>query len=365
MAGKRQAPTLKQISELCGFSQASVSMILNNRVDVSFSEETVRRVKEAAEQLGYTRRLEAAGRTKPFGERLIAVICPNISNPYYASLVQAIEQSAWERDFRILVVNTYRSADYEAKALELLETVNIGGIIFTMLPQESEVLAKVSRSLPTVVIGDKGSSLSIDTVEMDNYSAGVLLARHLLELGHEHVAYVSTTLNAGNSIRLKRLEGLVETFREVCPQGGVLVRSLEIEPRDELNELDVEYRVGNELARECMAEDRITAFVAVNDMVAYGVIDAVMDEGFSIPGDYSVCGFDNIFPSRLKPIGLTTVDNYIMDKGHNAFSMLHAKISGNKGEEGTPAIITRIEYPPRLIVRSSTARARKGKRSGE
>jgi LacI family transcriptional regulator len=363
MAGKRQGPTLRQVAELSGFSQASVSMILNNRMDVSFSDETIRRVKEAAEKLGYARKAEVQGRS--IGERLIAVMCPNISNPYYSTLVQAIEQSAWEKDYRILVVNSYRSAEFEARTLELLRSVAISGVIFTMLPQEPLLLERASKVLPCVVIGDKGSSLSIDTVEMDNYSAGVLMARHLLELGHERLAYVSTTLNAGNSLRLKRLQGLEETFRELCPQGRIIVRSREILPPEELGDIHIEHRVGHDLARECLAEGRakgsdfegVTAFVGVNDMVAYGVIDALREEGFAVPADYSVSGFDNIFPSGLLPIGLTTVDNYIVDKGHNAFSMLLSRMTGSKGEEGSPEVITRIEYPPRLVVRASTAAA--------
>jgi LacI family transcriptional regulator len=86
-------------------------------------------------------------------------------------------------------------------------------------------------------------------------------------------------------------------------------------------------------------------------------MDAIIAAGLTVPGDYSVCGFDNVFPSRLSPIGLTTVDNYIVDKGHNAFAMLLGRIEGGKEAEGSPKVITRVEFPPRLIVRASTAQA--------
>lgn len=365
MADKKANPTLKQIADLSGFSTASVSMILSKRSDVSFSEETVRLVHEAAEKLGYRRRAEAPEWPRAIDERLIAVLCPNISNPYYSTLVQAIEQSAWEKGFRVLVLDTYRSAESEARSLELLKAAGIGGIIFTMAPQAPEMLELASKSWPVVVIGDKGNSLNIDTVEMDNYSAGVLLARCLIELGHEHIAYVSTSLNRGNAIRLQRLKGVEDTLRARYPKAEVLVRSLEISPADELKDLHIEYRVGYELAKRCLDEEGITAFVAVNDMVAYGVIDAIRERKLSIPEDYSVCGFDNIFPSRLAPISLTTVDNFIVEKGHNAFAMLYGKIVGIKGDESSPEVITRIEYSPRLIVRASTGGAREpGKGAG-
>ena len=91
---KKPAPTLKQIAEMTGFSQASISMILNKRPDVSFSAETVRAVTAAAEQLGYAKSPSPSSRKPLSGKRAVAVFCPNITNPYYAVLVQAIEQSA-------------------------------------------------------------------------------------------------------------------------------------------------------------------------------------------------------------------------------------------------------------------------------
>jgi LacI family transcriptional regulator len=356
--GKKTTVTLKQIAELTGFSQASISMILNKRPDVSFSEETVRLVHSTAKKLGYEKKVDTNRNKQSFGENLVAVLCPNISNPYYSTLVQSIEQAAAEKDFRVMTLNTYRSPDLEAKYLSLLEGLGIDGIIFTIAPRDSAILTSVVKSVPSVVIGDKGGPLNIDTVEMDNYSASVLIARHLISLGHKQVAYVSTTLDPSNGIRLRRLQGLEDTFRLECPNGKVLVRSRNISPNEERQDMFVEHAVGWELTKECLANKDITAIVAVNDMVAYGAIDAIVEAGLSVPKDYSVCGFDNIFPSRLSPISLTTADNYIVDKGHNAFSMLYARMDGAKTDNAAPNVITRVEYPPHLVVRSSTARAR-------
>ena len=91
-------------------------------------------------------------------------------------------------------------------------------------------------------------------------------------------------------------------------------------------------------------------------MVAYGVIDAVRGAGFTIPGDYSVCGFDNIFPSGFTGVALTTVEHYMRDKGRNALEILHNKISGAASDRN----ITRVEYSHKLITRTSTAAPRAG-----
>lgn len=354
---KKSNPTLRQIAEQTGFSQASVSMILSGRDDVSFSEETVRVVKDAADRLGYHRKRLVASSNKRFGKGLIAVFCPNISNPYYSTLLQAIEQSAWAAGFQVFALNTYRSAEAEARYLELIETAAVSGAIFTMRPLNAQSFERTTSRIPTVVIGEKGGDYPIDAVEMDNYGAAVLVARHLIELGHERIAYLSTTLDAVNVIRTQRLRGLEETYASYAPKGSVSIRSRDITPSVELADLFVEHRVGYELAKECLEREEATAFVGVNDMVAYGIMDAIYDAGFSIPRDYSVCGFDNVFPSRLAAIGLTSVDNYIVEKGRNAFAMLSERMArpGSSDADGPmPTTITRVEYPPRLIIRGST-----------
>jgi LacI family transcriptional regulator len=356
--GGRGKTTIRQVAELSGFSQAAVSMILNGNLASSFSEETVSKVTQTAEKLGYSRRIRSvAGKKSERG--LIAVLCPNISNPYYATLVQAIENSARESGFRVMVLNSYRSADSEAANLKIAISSKASGLIFAMKPLVGDPLEFLRDGPPAVAIGDRGCSPNIDTVEMDNYGAGSLLARHLADLGHRHLVYLSTTLDDANNMRLRRLKGLEDGFLAACPKGSVEIKSRAVSPEEELKDLFIEHKVGFELAGECLEDGRTSAFVAINDMVAYGAMDAILQAGFSVPGDYSVCGFDNIFPSRLSSISLTTVDNYIPEKGRNAFAMLLARMREGSGTaKGGPQVITRVEYQPRLIVRGSTAKPR-------
>lgn len=370
---KKSVPTLRQIAELTGFSQASISMILSGRDDVSFSDDTVKAVRDAAARLGYYKKRPAT--RQPPGKGLVAVLCPNISNPYYSTLVQAIEQAAWKDGYRVVTLNDYRSPEVEAKNLELIAEAGVSGVIFTLWPLDRKAFEKVAKTVPAVAVGDKGRGYNVDTVEMDNYGAAVLVAKHLIGLGHERIAYISTTLDEVNVIRTQRLKGLEDTFAAESPSGVVTVLSRDITPAEELEDLFVEHEVGYRLTESCLSDEGVTAFVGVNDMVAYGVIDAISEAGFSIPGDYSVCGFDNVFPSRLSSIGLTTVDNYIVEKGRSAFAMLAARMAkaddgpgpdgsapGGAGSAGpgddAPDVITRVEYPPRLIVRGSTGPAR-------
>lgn len=340
--------TLKDVARMAGVSSATVSMILNGREGVSFAEETVKGVMAAAAKLNYGRERRAKAVIE--GGPVILVVVPNVTNPYYATIIQAVQQAAAEKNYTTCISTTYRSLESELAAVQLAQSTGMAGIIFTMLAHPDEVLSRVGSRVPIVVMGDRRVDLSVDTVELNNYDAGSLIARHMCELGHKHMAYISTTLDSCNSIRMQRLKGLQNTISHLCPEGTLLVKSRTITPKVELDNLLIEYSVGHELAQGCFEDKKITAFIAVNDMVAYGVMDAVLEAGFSIPGDYSVCGFDNLLPSQFDKVALTTVEHYIQDKGHNALDLLHARISGQISSRN----ITRVEISHKLIVRSST-----------
>ena len=333
-------------------------MILSGRTDVSFSADTVRKVRETAEALGYAP--TAKKRPSLFDRKTVLIVCPNVLNPYYSTIVQAIQQAAADKDCDTLAYTTYRDAENEIRILNAVAGSDLAGVVFTMMPQSTELVERVNRLVPVVVIGDRNTSLNVDTVEMNNYSAGAIIAHYMIGLGHKHIAYISTTLNEANSARVRRLEGVRDTYRDECPEGSVIVRSREVTPKEERDNISIEHAVGFELTRKCLGERRITAFVAFNDMVAYGVLDAIRAEGRRVPEDYSVCGFDNIFPSQFLPVGLTTVEHYIADKGRNAFEILHSKMSGESSDRN----ITRVEFKHHLIVRDSTAAPRGEEKTG-
>lgn len=345
--------TLADVAQAAEVSPATVSMILNGREGVSFAEDTVKTVLAAAAKLNYTggRR----GRVPPGSRPVILIAVPNVTNPYYATIIQAIQQAAEKKNYATCVSATYRSLENELAALQLARSTGMAGIIFAMLAHPDAILARAGRKMPLVVMGDRRVGLNVDTVELNNYDAGSLIAQHMCELGHKHMAYISTSLDTCNPIRVQRLKGLQDTLARLCPEGRLVVKSRDISPETELENLLIEHTVGYELARGCFDDKKITAFVAVNDMVAYGVMDAVIEAGLSIPDDYSVCGFDNLWPSHFARVSLTTIEHYINDKGHNALDLLHARISGQLSNRN----ITRVEVSHKLIARASTGAPRR------
>lgn len=354
---KEKQVTSQDVARAAGVSQSTVSMILNGKKLPSFTDDTIRKVLEAANKLNYKRtRNKNPDATPP---DTIIIFCPVISNPYYANVVQSIEQSAYQKGFRTTVCTTYRSTEMELRHLRTINTEHIAGIIFTYIPRHKKAVEDINYQIPVVVIGDRDESISVDTVEVNSYRAGIVVAEHLIDLGHRNIALVSTSLDHQNTIRLKRMEGIRDTLEKLGRESNFYVRSRNIPSITDINNSRIEHQVGYELTQECLTESPfVTAIIGINDMVAYGVIDALHSNSCQIPAQYSVCGFDNIFPSRMPGVSLSSIENFVQEKGHSAFNILCQRITSRGGHPGAEDSITRVEYQPRLIIRSSTAPAR-------
>lgn len=356
--------TLHDVAERSGVSISTVSMIVNQKSDVTFSADTIKKVMDAVKTTGYIiKQTPSAQHTiKEPGKlsKIIAVFCPNITNPYYSTIVQSIEHTAHLCNYRVFTFNTFRDPSLEKQMLKDVVKMQVSGIIFAMMPSAPEFVEQLGDSIPVVVIGDKDSSIRLDTIETSNYIAGVLIAEHLLELGHRHAAFISTTLERPNTMRTRRLQGIQDTFKKASPECTVSVYEKKIIPTYERQNIFLEHSIGFELCDQCLHSPeaaRITALIGVNDVIAYGVADAALKAGYEIPKDFSICGFDNNFPSRLISVSLTTIEHFMQEKGSDAFQMLYKKIGKEPSSSDNAERITRIEYHPKLIVRDSTNRA--------
>lgn len=351
----KRKPTLDDIAALAGVSKTAVSMILNEKKGVTFLEETIEKVHEAAKELGYAKKTPKLQKMSIFNKNTILVLAPTIASPFFTTLVQSIEQEADKHDIHVIIQNTFRDKEKELKYLEQIRDSNLYGLVLTMLPHHPRLLEEINESIPVVIINERSFHADLDTVEVDNYSAGVLIAEHMIKLGHKHIAYITTALSTLNLARLRRLEGINDTYRKLCPEGTVTVKSKRVRPVDEIRNIDLEHDTGFDLAHEILPYKEITGIVASTDMIAYGVMDALKENGFSIPEDYSVCGFDNLFPSKLNSISLTTVEHYILNKGQDAVEIIRSRQQKNREKLSSTSVL----YRHKLIERNSTGPVRK------
>lgn len=343
---RKNKVTLKDIAAMTGYSPASISMVLSGKMLERFSDKTIREIRGAAKKCNYNTGIKGT---------TVLVICPSVFNPYYSTVLQGMDMEAAKYGFSTLVYNTYWDPEREKKVLDFAKNPAICGAVFAMIPQIHETAVELNKTIPVVAIGDYHKDLQLDAVDINNCNAGKLLAEHLIGLGHKKIAYISTTLDEYHSARTQRLEGLTDAYKKAGMPDSPVVYSRSITSEYELHNVNVEFETGYGLMLECINETPyVTAVIAINDMVAYGCMNAVRDRGFRIPDDYSICGFDNIFPSKFCGINLTTVEHHIIERGKKAIELIAARPENRSGVLD----VVRIEYKSSLIIRGSTARAR-------
>lgn len=354
--------TSSDVAKAAGVSQATVSMVLNKKYNVSFSKEVVKSVEAAAEELGYEIP-KRKRRKENKREKLLVVFCPNLTNPYYVMLLQGIETRAKEKGYAIYVCNTQRDLELEERYLKMMTVLQPRGVIYTCNPSRCFMpqVEELNKEIPIVVINNQNEKIEVDAVELDNTKLGRIMAKHLLLLGHRHVAYIAPPLTDRQKQRFRRVEGFLKEFDKAGLKDRVVIKSANEEMDHISSHIDSEYKIGYELTKELLETHRdITAIVGLNDMIACGILDALHEEKFKVPGDISVMGCDNILFSKMHKISLTTIEHFVVHKGRDACDIIMRKILSQQNQyQGIePISIYHIEYEPQLIVRSSTGNAK-------
>lgn len=363
--GKKKV-TSSDVAARAGVSQATVSMVLNKKYNVSFSKEVIRKVLEAADELGYElprRRRQKEERR----ENMLVVISPNLTNPYYVMLLQGIESRAADQGFGIFVCNTQRDLKLEERYLKMIASLNPQGVIYMCNPSSCfmERVEDLSKQIPVVVINNQNEKLSVDAVVLDNSKLGRMMARHLLELGHRDVGYIAPPLTVRQKQRSRRVEGFLKEFESEGLRDHVVIRAADEQIDKDVPGIDSEYRIGYDLTKELIKDHpELTAIAGLNDMIAFGIMDALRDEKYRVPADMSVMGCDNTLFAKVKEVSLTTIEHFVIYKGMDACDIILKKMKPRvkKYTEIEPVSIYHVEYEPRVVVRGTTAHPRTEKR---
>ena len=359
--GKKKV-TSSDVAKTAGVSQATVSMVLNRKYNVSFSKETIQKVEQAAEEMGYEIP-KRKKRKESRKEKLIVVFCPNLTNPYYVMLLQGIETRAKEQGFGLFICNTQRELKMEERYLKMMWELKPLGIIYTCNPSRCfmELVEELAEHIPIVVVNNQNERLNVDAVELDNSKLGRLMARHLLELGHRKVAYIAPPLTTRQKQRSKRVEGFLKEFESRGLKQNVIMKAADEKIDMSVPNIDSEYKIGYDLTKELLREQNdVTAIVGLNDMIAFGIMDALQSEKYKVPGDISVMGCDNTLFARMHKVSLTTIEHFVVFKGRDACDIIMKKIASqnSKVSEFQPISTYHVEYEPKLIVRGTTSYAK-------
>ena len=286
---------------------------------------------------------------------MLLLLVPTLTNHYYTDLARMVEDYAETKNFQVVICNTFRRPELEKQYLETFADGLAGGVIYTFLPGFPAQAEMMSRRVPTVIIGEKRSNLRICSIELSNRAAGAMLAEHLYSLGHRRMVFISTPFNQLTLARGQRLDGIRQQLEQYGLENALEVLAAEsAREADRQDDMPYEYSVGRGLTAELLNRGTdATALIGVNDMTAFGILDELHARGLRVPEDYSVCGFDNIFSSRLESLGLTTIDHLMRARCTEAVNMILAQWNGNP--DPAPH---KIEFAPQLVVRRTTGPAR-------
>jgi DNA-binding LacI/PurR family transcriptional regulator len=331
--------SLKFLAERLELSPTTVSLVLNNSPRArSIPQATKNRVLEAARTFNY--------RPNYFARYLntkrsftVAVMIPEISEGYGASIVSAIERRLARGGYLHFLASHHWSAELIEETPRLLMERGVEGFILVNMPLEH------SLHLPVVSIGGRKSLANVTNIRLDNRRAGAQALEHLAQLGHREIAFFKG--HPGSADTEDRWEGIHDAAAQlkidIDPSLTVQLHSRAYPPAPPSPEEGYMY------AQKLLARKLdFTALFAFNDISAIGAMSAFRDAGLRVPQDVSVIGFDDIQAAAFLNPPLTTMRQPLQHMGDLAAKILIRRITENDTE---PEEILSL---PELVFREST-----------
>ncbi|MCL4561918.1 MAG: LacI family transcriptional regulator [Chloroflexi bacterium] len=329
---------LKDVARLAGVSASTVSRVSSNHPDVS--EETKQKVEAAMKTLGYRPFALAQGLVSGRSHTL-GLLVSDIANPFYPQLASAIEETANEEGYVVFLCNTCDNPERSKQYIDRLLGHGVDGIIHASVGSDEEHLHDlIDNEFPLVFINRRPANLQgIDLVAFDSVGGAREAVKHLVQLGHRKIGFLSGPLYI--STEKDRLAG----FKLEMEANGISI------PPGFIQHIETSRQKGCQAAHEMLARpSRPTAIIA-NDIVAYGVLDAALDLGLRVPQDLSIIGFGAIEGTNLGPIHLTTISSRIREMGKIGCQRLIEAI--DDAEHQPKETILKVA----LIERDTTAKA--------
>lgn len=336
---------IHDVAKLAGVSQPTVSKVLNNYPHIKAS--TRKRVLDAIEQLEFNpdsiARSLATNKT-----RTIGLIVGDIANPFYAETAKVILKEAHKSGYEVILLDTDYRHDQLKQGIKTLMAKRVDGVIIASITRQSHgIKSLLDAGLPIILYNRNLDDKSLSYVEMDNEKGASLALKHLINLGHRRIAYISGPTKY-SSFHM-RLQGYLNG---ITSNGNQFESEWIYEgPFEYENILAYTIKLLNSEPSK-----RPTAFLVATDQMAIAVMDAVNRNGLRIPDDISVIGFDNIDMAASPFIGLTTISQQKKRMALLAVTHIISKIEGTE-TNGTDVQLT---LEPELIIRNTCGPIRDG-----
>jgi DNA-binding LacI/PurR family transcriptional regulator len=334
--------TIKDIAKKAGVAHTTVSRAL--RGSPLISAEATERIQQIAEELGY--HPSAAARSlKTRRSRVLGVIVSHIADPFFSEILQGIEDVAQPCGYSLFIAAAQHDSAREQAIVRTMREHRVDGVILCSTPFSIEQSRQLhAQDTPIVVINNQSAEEHCYSIYHDDLDGSRKVTRHLIELGHERIAYLGNSLSGRTNV--ERLTG----YRQEMQSAGLTV------PDGYMMSVDggapEQGLVG--VNHFLSLPKRPTAIFCYNDLLAVGVLKGLLRAGIRIPEDCSVVGFDNIVISAFTHPSLTTFDQPKRHIGAEAARLLFNLLDRDPNSELAQEQKAQA-LQGNLLVRDSTA----------
>ncbi len=311
--------TISDIAKLANVSKSAVSIVLNNKKGVS--EKTRQKVLDTIKKYNYNpnhlAQSLAAKETKSIG-----LIIKEIDNPYFAKVMKGVYDTCSKLGYSVLLGSSELSEEKESEIINALLNKRVDGLLISPLQSEdsnySYLINLLKENYPLVILGEV-KNYSTNIVDIDNVAAAYDAVSYLIKLGHSRIAHFAGPVHSGHG--QKRLEG----YKQALIDNNIPINNnyiISVEPYTPFG-----YKSGKELFSKNI--ELPSAVFCYNDLVAIGLIKALLELKIKVPKAVSVVGFDNIDFSEYVKIPLTTIQMPAYEIGKAASNLLVKQITNS------------------------------------
>jgi DNA-binding LacI/PurR family transcriptional regulator len=328
----KKKATVYTVAKHAGVSIATVSRTLAGSHKVT--PETRQRVMQVVDDLNFEPN-PSARRLAHKKTETIALVFPDISGPFYSTVIRGVEQEAGRHDHNVLIYGTH-GKEGSGRFLRTL-TSKVDGLIIMARSVDEDSLHSLERhGVPFVLLGQSNGQLQCSTIAVDNQAGAYQAATHLLGHGHQRIAIINGPADSPDN------KGRLQGYRQALLDAGTVVQP------DMLVPGNFTYEEGRIAIHQLLeADSPPTAVLAANDEMAIGALDAALQRGLRVPADLAVIGFDDIQMAALTRPSLTTVHQPMQLLGEAAVRLLFERLQN-------PDVLARHELlETQLVVRQT------------
>lgn len=336
-------PTMKDVASVAGVSVKTVSNVVNDYQFVSTA--TRQKVSKAIKDLGYRVNLPAKNLRLGY-TGMIALAIPDLTMPYFAQLSSLVIEESKKLGLRVLVEPTLYSRSGELEALHGSQRSMIDGLIYSPLELGMDDVDQLKVDYPLVVLGERIFSDQLDHVATENVEGAKHATAYLVRTGCRRVAVIGTHPGEKLGSAALRLQG----YKQGLEEEGLDYDPQLVAPSRMWHRIDGVNAMNSLLDRGIIPD----GVVALNDMLAAGVLHSIQMHGMSVPDDISVIGFDNADDSQYLSPSLTTISPGLKAVARLSVRVLKDRINGVQPLNVTPGEHVFRKVSSSLVVRGST-----------